>query len=137
MKAPVKAVVNIMYTGNVLEAMSNASLRQFGLSAQQYNILRILKGSMPDAMTVMDIKSRMLDKTPNMTRLMDKLHEKNLINRERSKADRRAMLISLSESGEELLDEVHSAGPLHKGLGELTEGEYKILSALLDKLRND
>ena len=137
MSAQLRAVVNVMYTGNHLQALSNNSLREYNISSQQFNVLRILKGSLPDALTVQSIKSRMLDKTPNMTRLIDRLLEKGLVARERSEEDRRVVFVTITEQGLGLLDEIDQAGGMKLNLGELTEGELNILSSLLDKLRND
>ena len=84
----VKALINIKYTANWLDTIGNEILKPNKISIQQYNILRILRGS-EKAITVTTIKERMIQKSPNSTRLMDKLCDKNLIERTRCENDRR------------------------------------------------
>mgnify|MGYP001002739320 CR=1 FL=1 len=73
----VKALLNIKYTANHLDTIGNNFLKPFNISEQQYNILRILRGA-KEAITVNAVKDRMVQKSPNSTRLMDKLCNKNL-----------------------------------------------------------
>ena len=74
----IKALLNIKFTANYLDNIGNAFLKPFNISEQQYNILRILRGA-KKAITVKTIKERMVQKSPNSTRLMDKLSDKGLI----------------------------------------------------------
>lgn len=82
----VKALINIKYTANWLNTVENEFLKPFKISNQQYNILRILKGA-NERVTVNMVKERMIEKSPNATRLMDKLCDKGLI--ERTRCDRK------------------------------------------------
>lgn len=84
----VKALLNIKYTANYLDTIGNAFLKPFNISEQQYNILRILRGA-KEAITVNAVKDRMVQKSPNSTRLMDKLCDKGFIERVRCENDRR------------------------------------------------
>lgn len=131
----IKAIVNILYTGGWLSNLQNNQLKPYGLSTQQYNILRILRGSKGKLMTVQDIKSRMIDKSPNVTRLIDKLLLKNLTTRERCEEDRRVVWVGISEKGLHLMNQIDEAinKVAHQTL--LTEKEAETLSNLLDKLR--
>ena len=87
----VKALLNIIYTANWISSKHSTFFKPFGISSQQYNILRILKGA-GEAIKVQTIKERMLERAPNATRLMDKLSDKQLIQRLPCPGDRRVCL---------------------------------------------
>lgn len=131
-----KAMLNIIYTGNWLLYQHAKFLKPYGLTPQQYNIMRILRGT-SEKMTMNDIKCRMLDKTPNLTRLSDRLIDKGLVNRDRCSNDRRVVYLKINADGEDLLTRIDEAWvkqpqPHHK----LTTGESEIISSLLDKIRS-
>ncbi|HRV56109.1 MAG TPA: MarR family transcriptional regulator, partial [Mangrovimonas sp.] len=84
----VKALVNVLYTASWINAVQNTFFQPFGISPQQYNILRILRGA-SEPLRVQTIKDRMIERSPNATRLMDKLCEKDLIKRIPYEHDRR------------------------------------------------
>ena len=86
----VKALINIKYTANWLNSKENEFFKPYLISPQQYNILRILRGA-KDRIKVQIVKDRMIERAPNATRLMDKLCDKNLIERARCEHDRRDM----------------------------------------------
>jgi len=88
-----KAIVNIRFTSNYLGNIQNQFMANFDLTMPQFNILRILRGA-KSAISVNMVKERMLEKSPNTTRLMDKLIEKGLISRIRCKEDKRAEQLS-------------------------------------------
>ena len=90
----IKALINIKYTANWIHSLENEFFRPHGISPQQYNILRILRGA-GEAIKVQVIKDRMIDRAPNATRLMDKLCDKKLIDRIRCNDDRRVVFISI------------------------------------------
>src|SRR5690554_5170676 len=90
-----KAIINLKYTNNWLSNIHNNYMAQFNLSMAQFNILRILKGA-KDFISVTTIKDKMIEKSPNTTRLMDKLEDKNLILREKCKDDRRIIYAKIS-----------------------------------------
>lgn len=129
----VKAFINILYTGNWLSNEQTKYFKPFGISMQQYNILRILRGA-KGALNVQTIKSRMIERAPNVTRLMDKLCEKNLIVRTASTTDRRIVNIEITNKGQQLLADIDSENTLEV-LSKLTEAEAEQLSDLLDKIR--
>ncbi|MDB4064471.1 MarR family transcriptional regulator [Flavobacteriaceae bacterium] len=129
----IKALINIKYTANWIHSLENEFFRPYGISPQQYNILRILRGA-GKAIKVQVIKDRMIDRAPNATRLMDKLCDKKLIDRIRCNDDRRVVFISISEEGLKLLKVIDSNSNLDF-LENLTESEASILSSLLDKMR--
>jgi len=129
----VKALLNVIYTANWISNLQNAYFRPFGISPQQFNILRILKGA-NKPIKVQTIKERMLERSPNATRLMDKLCDKELIERLACPNDRRVVHIKITDKGLLLLDEISKD---HKKdlLENLTENEAEQLSNLLDKMR--
>lgn len=129
----VKALLNIIYTGNWINSHQNAFFKPFGISPQQYNILRILKGA-GEAIKVQTIKERMVERAPNATRLMDKLCSKDLIERIPCPEDRRVVHIEITKKGIMLLEEI-SQNFKEDLLKNLTENEASQLSDLLDKIR--
>ncbi|MEH0154127.1 MarR family transcriptional regulator [Limibacter armeniacum] len=133
----IKAMLNIVFTANWWNAKTAAVMKPFGISPQQYNILRILRGSHPTKLSVLSIKERMLDKTPNTTRLVDKLLAKDLVGRKRCENDRRVVYISITEAGLQLLKEIdENVKEMDaKSSMDLTDEEAETLSRLLDKMR--
>ncbi|OIQ29082.1 MAG: MarR family transcriptional regulator [Bacteroidetes bacterium MedPE-SWsnd-G2] len=131
--AKVKALINIMYTSNWIHAHQAAFFKPFGISNQQFNILRILRGA-KEPLKVQEIKTRMIDRAPNATRLMDKLKAKQLIDRKPCPGDRRVVYIEITNMGLELLDEISEKMNFDL-LENLTENEAEQLSDLLDKIR--
>ena len=129
----VKAMLNIIYTANWINSCQNEFFKDFGISPQQYNILRILNGA-DVALNVQTIKDRMLERSPNATRLMDKLCAKDYIERLPSEQDRRVVKIAITKNGIDLLNTIPKN--LNKDLlKNLTEEEAIQLSDLLDKMR--
>ena len=129
----VKALINILYTANWITAQQNEYFKEFGLSPQQYNILRILRGA-GEPLNVQVIKERMIDRSPNATRLMDKLCAKNLIERIPSEQDRRVVKVKITRIGLDLMNSIPNT--VNKTvLKNITENEAEQLSDLLDKMR--
>lgn len=129
----VKAMLNIIYTANWITSCQNEFFKDYGISPQQYNILRILKGA-EEPLMVQTIKDRMLERSPNATRLMDKLCAKNYIERIPSEYDRRVVKIKITKYGLELLESIPM--DFNKDLlKNLNEKEAEQLSNLLDKMR--
>ncbi len=129
----VKALINIKYTANWLDTIGNELLKPFKISVQQYNILRILRGA-NEAITVSSIKKRMIQKSPNTTRLMDKLCAKELIERTRCENDRRIVYVKISEWGLKLLAKINIE-EFNNHMNNITEDEAKTLNKILDKIR--
>lgn len=129
----IKALINIKYTANWLDTIGNDILKPFKISVQQYNILRILRGA-KEAITVNTVKDRMIEKSPNITRLMDKLCDKDLIERTRCETDRRVVYIKITVKGLELLEKA-SLENANYGMNNISIDEAKILNNLLDKIR--
>ncbi|MFC4268800.1 MarR family winged helix-turn-helix transcriptional regulator [Polaribacter marinivivus] len=129
----VKALINIKYTSNWLNSKENDFFKPYGISPQQYNILRILRGA-KERVKVQIVKDRMIERAPNATRLMDKLCDKKLIERERCEDDRRVVYVKITNQGLELLKMIDENKNL-SFLEKLTEEEAITLSNLLDKIR--
>lgn len=129
----VKALINIKYTANWLNSKEVEFFKPYGLSPQQYNILRILRGA-GEPTKVQVIKERMVERAPNATRLMDKLCDKKLIERVRCEHDRRVVYISIVNKGLELLESIDKNIDIDF-IENLTETEAAQLSDLLDKIR--
>jgi len=129
----VKALLNIIYTANWITSHQNEFFKPFGISPQQYNILRILKGA-DEPLNVQTIKDRMLERSPNATRLMDKLCAKHYIERCSSEHDRRVVKIVITKEGKTFLDAIPNNFNTQL-LKNLNEDEAEQLSHLLDKMR--
>ena len=128
-----KAVINILYTANWVHSKQITFFKQFAISPQQFNVLRILRGAKAP-LKVQTIKKRMIERAPNATRLMDKLYSKGLIDRISCEHDRRVVHIVITSKGLHLL-KVISQNMKEDTLGNLDDEEASILSNLLDKIR--
>src|SRR6218665_3462003 len=102
-----KLVVNILFTNNWMNSDHMNILKPFDLTAQQYNVLRILRGQYPSPITVNGIIERMLDKMSNASRLVDKLLTKELASRCDNKDDRRACDVRITQRGLDVLKEIN------------------------------
>ena len=130
-----KAIVNLRYTSNFLGNIQNNFMAQYDLTMPQFNILRILRGA-KSALNVNSVKDRMVEKSPNTTRLMDKLIEKGLIERVRCNEDRRVVYVEITKKGLQLLVEIDIKLDANSIMNlNLTDQESEILSDLLDKVR--
>jgi len=129
----IKALINILYTANWITNIQNTFFKPFGISPQQYNILRILNGA-NDPLKVQVVKKRMIERSPNATRLMDKLCAKQLIDRIPCPGDRRVVHIKITDKGKQLINDI-SDNFNDDILKNITENEAIQLSDLLDKLR--
>ncbi|MBC8754550.1 MarR family transcriptional regulator [Kordia sp. YSTF-M3] len=130
----VKAFINIKYTANWINSKENEFFKPFGISPQQFNILKILKGA-GKAIKVQEIKDRMIERAPNATRLMDKLCAKELIERIPCPEDRRVVHIAITDNGLQLLAAIAESLPKNDWMSNLTASEATQLSDLLDKIR--
>jgi DNA-binding MarR family transcriptional regulator len=129
----VKALLNLIYSANWISSQQNTFFKLFGISPQQFNILRILRGAKAP-LKVNTIKERMLERAPNATRLMDKLCDKDLIERIACPDDRRVVHIQITNKGLGLLKKIDK-DMKEDYLENLTEKEASQLSDLLDKIR--
>ncbi|MES2731832.1 MAG: MarR family transcriptional regulator [Bacteroidota bacterium] len=131
-----KVIINLMYTHSWLSARQSQLLKPFGITAAQYNVLRILRGQHPKPATVNLIIERMIDKMSNASRLVDKLLVKKLVVRHVCPNDRRAVDVLITQEGLNLLQEIDVLQEdLDKTFSHLSEQEAGQLSDLLDKMR--
>jgi DNA-binding MarR family transcriptional regulator len=131
-----KAFVNLRFTANYFINFQNSFMLEFDLTMPQFNILRILRGA-KGSLSINSVKERMVERSPNLTRIMDKLVSKNLINRFQCNDDRRAVFIEINEKGLELLQRIDFKMEKTNLFPEnLTNDEAEQLSYLLDKIRN-
>lgn len=131
-----KAVLNLLFTANWIQNKQRELFEPFGITGQQYNMLRILRGKHPEPIAAVEIKSRMLDKNSDVSRLLDRLIGKNLVKKNQCPNDKRATDISITETGLDLLNQLDtSINNLDSYLINLTREEAKQLSDLLDKAR--
>ena len=133
-----RAALNILFTASWLDCLMNRNLRNYGLTHPQYNILRILKGS-PKGLSVLDIKSRMIDRSSNVSRLVEKLREQSLVQRVSSCEDRRMVVVSITQEGLDFIEKVGESlmkDPNSAPGSTLTDAELAELSVLIDKFRS-
>ncbi len=131
-----KAAVNILYTGSWLKNMSNDFLKAFGLTAQQYNVLRILRGQYPNGITTLEIRKRLLDKMSDTSRLVDRLERDGWVSKQRAADDKRLVSVVITQKGLDCLKEIDSQEDALNGvIRKLSSQEAIQLSQLLDKIR--
>lgn len=131
-----KAAVNVIYSYNWLVDYQVQLFKPYGITMQQYNILRILRGQYPKPATIKLIKERMLDKMSDASRIVEKLRLKGLIDRNICSNDRRNVDVCITEKGLELLSAIDKHDDeADAKLSTLSEEEIKQLNDLLDKLR--
>ncbi len=132
-----KLGVNVIYSASWISAVNLKVLKQFNLSIQQFNILRILKGRHPEPATVKLLTERMIDKMSNASRLVEKLKQKGFVERTSCPKDRRQVDIAITEKGIDIVDQSSKflEKELKSTLGNLTKSEAQQLNDLLDKMR--
>ncbi|MBN8704065.1 MAG: MarR family transcriptional regulator [Bacteroidetes bacterium] len=131
-----KAMINILYTYNWLLDKTSTLFKDFDITQQQYNVLRILRGKSPQSVCVGEIKEVMLDKNPDLTRLCDRLVLKGFIERELNPDNRRQVLIKITKKGLGLLAAIDPIMRKEtKFIFNLNDSESEKLSDLLDKIR--
>ena len=131
-----KVSINLIFTNHWLINKHKGFFTPFGITNQQFNILRILKGQHPNAISGAEIKNRMLDKNSDVSRLLDRLLIKKLIVKKQSTSDKRAANVMITSKGLELLKSIDRHNTAIDGIAaSLTEEEANQLSDLLDKMR--
>jgi DNA-binding MarR family transcriptional regulator len=131
-----KAAVNILFTAGWLHNGNAARLKQYGITPEQFNVLRILRGSHPKAMMLAEISCRMIDKNSNATRLVEKLRLKGFVKREICENNRRQVDIMITEKGLTLLSKIDKGSEEWMAiLKNISKSEAQELNRILDKLR--
>ena len=132
-----KILVNIYYTNNWLFEKYEQTLSKYNLTAQQFNVLKILFASYPKPIMISNIKERMLDKNSDRTRIVDRLLSKNLISRRRDQSNRRKVIVKLNVIGYHLMVKMNKEVEVFENLvTHLSPKEATSLNMLLDKIRN-
>ncbi|WP_396168520.1 MarR family winged helix-turn-helix transcriptional regulator [Flavobacterium sp.] len=134
-----KVVLNILYTQNVVTDKFNDILKPYEISSEQYNVLRILRGQKGSPANMCLIQERMLAKTSNTTRLVDKLLLKNLVTRKVCTENRRKIEVLITPKGLDLLAELEPKVIQHESsfANNLNSEELEMLNELLEKYRNN
>lgn len=130
-----KAVINLIYTSNWLQNKHQNFFKSFGITGQQFNILRVLRGQHPESISGTELKARMLDQNSDVSRLLDRLIAKNLIVKRTCEKDKRATDINITDTGLELLINIDKHQSEIDQVLALTPEEATQLSDLLDKCR--
>lgn len=131
-----KVAVNLLYTSSWLHHQHALRLKPMGITPEQYNVLRILRGSHPKALMLAEITCRMIDKSSNATRLVEKLRQKGLVRRDICKSNRRQVDIIITSKGLELLGSIDKlSGDWQATLRTISRAEASELNRVLDKLR--
>jgi DNA-binding MarR family transcriptional regulator len=131
-----KVVVNLMFTSGWLAARQEELFKPYGITPSQYNILRILRGQGMKSLSGALIKSRMLERNSDISRMLDRLAKKNLIIRSKSPSDKRATDVLISPAGLTVLKTIDATiDKVEKEVIHLSQKEAKLLSDLLDKAR--
>lgn len=132
-----KLNINLLFTASWLNQMTTQSLRPYKISWQQFNILRILRGRHPEPATIKLLSERMIDKMSNASRLVEKLRQKNFIERTESSTDRRRVDIILTDLGLKIVEEASQIleQEVHRTLSTISKEEAKHFNQLLDRLR--
>lgn len=132
-----KLAVNIMYTASWIEARNIQRLKPHGISPQQYNVLRILRGSAPKPLMLGEIAMRMIDKNSNATRLVEKLRLKGLVKRDVCENNRRQVDIIITSKGMDLLAVIDTENnSWHENFRIITESKAKSINDMLDQIRS-
>jgi DNA-binding MarR family transcriptional regulator len=132
-----KLMINVIYSANLLNLITTRLFKPFDLSPQQYNVLRILRGQKGSSIALMEIENRMLDKSSNVSRLVDKLISKDLVNRSVCSEDRRRIEILITSNGMSILKEIDAIlSEMNSKLKELiSDDDANQANRILDHLR--
>lgn len=131
-----KAAINLLFTSSWLYNINALHLKQHSLTPEQYNVLRILRGSHPKKLMLAEITTRMIDKSSNATRLVEKLRQKKLVSREICEGNRRQVDIAITAKGLALLKKIDAdTSAWVSTFNNVTQKDAKELNRLLDKLR--
>ena len=133
----IRAVLEILFTASYINHKHTLHLKPYNMSPQQYNIMRILRGSHPGELSMNQIVNRMLEKSPHSTRMIDKLCANGYAERRRSESDRRKVYVKISNHGLKVMKELDDIHPeFMQFTHNLSDQEAHLLSEMLEKLRD-
>jgi len=132
-----EAMLNIMVTSSWMLGELAASMAPYGVTPSQYNVLRVLRGSHPKLLTCSDIRNRLLDRTPDVTRLLNRLEKRGYVHRARATTDRRIVEVGISETGRALLSQMDGLmdATVDRMTAHLSDAEQRQVCQLLERLR--
>jgi DNA-binding MarR family transcriptional regulator len=130
-----RGLVSLIFVGNWITSRHQHFFKKYGITMQQFNILRILRGQYPESANINVLKERMLDKMSDVSRLVERLRKAELVERKNSEMDRRAVDVRINEKGLQLLKEIDTdLNQLNDAFKSLDENEVSQLNNLLDKM---
>ena len=133
-----KAAINLIYTVGWMRDKTKCFFEAEDITPQQFNILRILRGSFPQPLSTLQIREKMLEKMSDTSRIVDRLIAKGLVKKLTCKDDRRLVDVIITDKGKKLLERLDiKQQEIDAVLGNLSEKDANILSELLDKIRDD
>lgn len=133
-----KAMINLLFTSNWMREKNATILEEEDITSQQFNILRILRGSHPTPMSTLQIRERMLDRMSDTSRIVDRLVAKGLVKKVTCKEDRRLVDVTITEKGLKMLERLDKRqDEMDSVLRNISEKEAAELSDLLDKIRGN
>lgn len=132
-----EAFLSVLKTADVFRRAVSGVVAPYGVTPQQYNVLRILRGAAPEGLPTLAIAERLIEETPGVTRLLDRLEARRLIRRARCKTDRRQVLCRISPEGLRLLERLDPfiTGPEAQISKAWSAAETRALIRLLDRAR--
>ena len=131
-----KAILNIYYTNCFITSKVEALLKEFDLTTQQFNVLRIIRGQNGKAILIGEIKKRMIDRSSDVSRIVERLRLKKLLERKICPQDRRQMDVKITQGGLDLLKKIDAIEiQFDDILSNISENKVKQLNSLLDKIR--
>ena len=131
-----KAAINVLFTSSWLYNINAGRLKPFDITPEQFNVLRILRGSHPKTMMLADVTCRMIDKSSNATRLVEKLRQKGFLKREICESNRRQVDISITDKGLNVLKKIDDKeAEWLSTLKNISKSDAQELNRILDKLR--
>lgn len=134
----VEGMLNLLVTGAALNQKAEAEYARFGLTSSAYNVLRILRGS-PDCLSRGEIGQRMVNPSPDVTRLIDRLAQRGLVRRQRGRTDRRVSFTRITPKGLALMEQAEAANQAQRAAlaSRLSAKEWRQLSAFCERIYGD
>lgn len=133
-----KAGINIIYTHNWLNTKQKNFFSRYDITPQQFNVLRILRGQHPGSISTSAIRDRMLDRSSDASRIVDRIHKLGLVNKKPCPTDKRLVDVTISDKGLRLLEKIDlTIGEIDRMVGRLSQTEAEELNRLLDKIRSE
>lgn len=132
-----RAMVNLLFTTNWMVGLQKQTFKPYGITLQQFNVLRILRGQHPEPISTSDIRERMLDRMSDVSRIVDRLVRKELVERKTCKADKRLVDVVITSQGLALLTETDPKIDMQNFALGISEEQAEQLNDILDQLRSN